>query len=53
MKNYVVGTDAVLAKVDSPLLDGWITVGSVKELQTYTDKQIDRAQYPGLKWKGT
>lgn len=53
MKKYVVGTDAVLAKVDSPLLDGWITVGSVKELQTYTDKQLDRAQYPGLKWKGT
>jgi len=53
VKNYVVGTNKVLAKVDSPVLEGWITVGSVKELQTYTDKEIDSEKYPGPVWKGS
>lgn len=53
MKNYVVGADKVLAKLDSPVLTGWITVDSIKELQTYTDKEINREQYPEPVWTGT
>ena len=53
MKDYVVGTDVVLAKLDSPNLEGWITVNSIKELKTYAKKPVDRAQYPTPVWKGS
>ena len=53
MKNYVVGTDKVLAKLDTPCLEGWITVDNIKELQTYSEKEINREDYPEPVWKGT
>ena len=53
MKNYVVGTDKVLAKLDTPCLEGWITVDNIKELQTYTDKEVNRENYPEPVWKGS
>ena len=53
MKNYVVGTDKVLAKLDTPCLEGWITVDNIKELQTYSEKEINRDNYPEPVWKGS
>ena len=53
MKNYVVGTDKVLAKLDTPCLEGWITVDNIKELQTYSEKEVNREDYPEPVWKGS
>lgn len=53
MKDFVVGSDRVLAKLDSPNLKGWITVNSIKELVTYAKKPVDRTKYPTPVWKGS
>ena len=53
MKDYVVGTDKVLAKLDSPNLEGWISVDSIKELKTYAKKPVDRDKFPTPVWKGS
>ena len=52
MKPYVIGTDKVLVKLDSPNLEGWISVGSLKELQTYAKAPVDRTKFPEPVWKG-
>ena len=53
MKNYAVGTDKVLAKLDSPTLSGWISVTSIDELKTYAKNPVDREKCPEPVWKGT
>ena len=53
MQNFTVGTDKVLAKLDTPNLEGWITVSTIKELCTYAKKPVNRERFPTPVWKGS
>ena len=53
MQQFTVGTDKVLAKLDTPNLEGWITVSSIKELCTYAKKPVNRERFPTPVWKGS
>lgn len=52
MRQYKVGSNAVLVHTENCFVEGWEPCGSVEELQTKASGEVDK-DLVGLKWVGT
>lgn len=50
---YLIGSDKILCKVESPLIEGWEPCTDIRQLMRSARKPLGDARVPGVRWLGT